>query len=215
MSAIQQMLLQNTTNRGSFTPTASTLAWYRMENNVLDSSWNSRNWTATSITYTTWKVWNAAVLNWSSSKVVLTNMQNAWEWTFSVWAKFNSTSLNKLILVDQWAWYIGLWFTNGSNTLSMVAFDTSSKSADYAFTDTTSFHYIVWTYKTWNKVKLYVDGSLVAQSSANFWTLWWTSNALVIWYNWVWFLNGIVDELIIENREWTSTEITAYYNMTV
>jgi len=206
-------------------PWANTVAYYKMDWNANDSSWNGNNWTATNITWVDWKTgsWAARFTRSSTSKIVMwtsSTLKPTTALTFSMWiriinypASYCSIWWNTLAWKDRWYLFdshtTGVNFRVGNWTRLML-------SAPSSLIPTNVWNNLCWT-RDWATVSFYINGGLVATGSKSSITytstgfsLWnyYNDNTSAIMFDWD------IDEVIVENRAWTATEVQEYYNLT-
>lgn len=210
----------------TYTPTVNTKWYYQFEDNANDSSGNSNNWTATSVTYTnsihSWFS-KAGSFNGSSSNISLPAL---WLWTgartVSFWAYCNSLS-SAMCAFYSWTastrarfavliWTSGevyLWWENADIYTSWWVVLSSQRVH-------ITIAYSWWEVNTTN-VKIYVDW---ANRSASFWgsgswgynttnsnyTIWRDPVANTKYFNW------LIDEVIIEDIARTAQQVLDRYN---
>lgn len=202
-------------------PSANTIAYYPLDstNTVNDLSWNNRNLTNSWASFGTYQgvdcVYGTNKMQWLSYTSSLSNVKTVscyayWVWTYA----------------DYWSTYAILW-TMWSNEPILFF----NKPNYYDSDSTTAFKLwwagtLTWTKIVWQRfhvvavcdtvTKLYVNGQLVAQSTATptpwSWGLYlfrfvgtWST---VDGYKW-W-----LSRLIIEDKAWTADEVQKYYDQT-
>ena len=208
-------------------PWANTIAYYPLNWDANDYSWNSRNLTATDITYNTLSSWlKVAYLNWSSSYAIINNQSISMsECTLNIWIKRWQISNS-----ETW-WSIWYWG------------DAAYRISPNSSTEWNLWHLLYanwwvfqWTNNTWirnwewaNYVsvttssgnKFYVNGQEVAlsysrwNSSIGFGTR--NFNNIVIWKHPTISADRTKWEAsnwIIEDKARTAEEVAKYYNLT-
>ena len=224
-----------------FKPWANTLAYYPLESNGNDYSWNWHNltWNSTPIYWTSW--WTKNVANLTANNVW--RISSLWwdytNYTLNVWCKPTWTS-------DQWQLIFSNFYTPTSwqDATNQVYFyfnwhsDYISWKKDFVYQYrpnwwTTAYQtvssstnreknarYNVCVASTSSWVKLYLNWTQIASNSTT-WRM-----ILNSWYNTIWwrydsrrnrydgFLWWYLSEFILENKTWTATEISDYYNQT-
>lgn len=195
-------------------PWANTIAYYKFDNNLNDSSGNNRNLTTYSWTFTYWTTvqWAKFVqMDTSTSSSNLAVPFNLSNYTVSWWISFSEIrwSTYQWIMVDLEWW-------DGYPRLHTYA------NKVYSFTWDT---WIAWTVNTWYNLicvcdwlilKEYINGTFISSYTL---TTDVSSGTLII--------DGIADksrtqyriswklsELILENKARTAQEISDYYNQT-
>lgn len=202
-----------------WTPWANTIAYYPLEKDWNDYSWNWHNGTASWITYSSISWVNCASFAWSISSYIAI----PWLWTLSTlttsiwfnttttksgsqlfWASPSSDNANLQEYVDWSAIRISRW--NGSNS-DPVSYSVACNNGVW-------HNLIVTNGSDW--LKMYYDGTLVWSSnnvrtikSDNWRTYLWWWNQLST-YTYLWYMSS----LILENKIWTAQEIADYYNQT-
>lgn len=189
---------------------------YHLNWNSTDSSWNGNNWTATNVSWVDGKFWQCASFNGSNGYILANNWLTSGNFTASAWIKINQ--------VPAWVSYVLI--TNGSwNNMQILTIRNDwgvaklsqwywigySNQLNWSITLNTWVWYNIISLREWSTWRLYVNWVL-----DNSWTV--TTNTYTdqfsIWaqkvYNQGQF-NWLIDEVIIENRAWTATEIQKYY----
>jgi hypothetical protein len=192
-----------------------------LNGNSTDSSGNNNNGTDTNITYSqaNGKFGMGAGFNSASnSKIVFGSVITPMgQKTISLWLKNNQ---------DSWCFILRNCFNgNSSNGIGVdnsgsFEINRSSGTKVLSISPTTNVKDNVWhnVIFTWdgttnaNMVKLYVDGKLESQATANYTeTLTPTYNLTLGQYNDSYDYTGALDEVIIENRAWSAEEVKKYY----
>ena len=202
-------------------PWANTIAYYKLNWNLNDSSWNWYNWTWANWTekYTTLSSWiQVAEFSWWVSRVTTT-----FSWTpktVSVWA-YKSTTLwdaypydwKQIIWqnsADSWNWWIfrnvsnnTILYQDGNDYVQLNDISYRDKWMHYLATvdgNVTKF-YLNWEYK-WS-----INKTINVNRSLWMWTSPYDNNSRYTLY---WYIS----EVILEDMGWTAQEITNYYNQT-
>lgn len=207
----------------------ATQVLYHFENNLNDSSGNSRNltmWTG-SVTYDKGNVWQYSA-NFNGSALAKTgNIAMTAAFTMSAWIK---TSSNNVYIMSH-DWYAG------GNTLYIAIWESTANKINVLVTwpsiwwvwkvwaitvNDWNLHHIAityrWTGSWWAWLTIYVDGKIdtvfastgdMNTNSFPFYVWGRVNNALgTLIYHWfVW----PIDEVMVENRERSSTEMKKYY----
>ncbi len=203
-----------------------------LNGNSTDSSGNGNNGTDTAITYVDGKFGKCASFNGSSSYISIPNSSSlnlTNSFTFNLWFNKQDTSSKHMLI----KWGAGtapqknqyhLW-VNYSGNLSL--FVRQSNSADVEIADTSpvptnSYNLVTFTGDGSN-LRIYVNGNLKN-------TVAWSSSFNVpVSPNPVGigvkieintpsdtaYFNGSIDEVIIESRAWTASEIKKYYTFSL
>lgn len=205
-----------------------------LNGNSTDSSGNSNSGTDTAITYSqaNGKFGQGAGFNGSSSRIQVDNYSSIQlNGNFTISALVKPTSLPTsgafMDIINKWdynnstfsGYFIRLYNEGGTQKVQaqinnlLISFSTSIS--------TTSWTNIMSVYNG-STFKIYINGSEVVSSNTStnpetntkklnignfgFYTA--TSSELGRWYN------GATDEVIIENRAWTASEVKKYYTYT-
>jgi hypothetical protein len=198
-------------------PWANTIAYYKFENNLNDSSGNGRDlsmytWSFSFSTLSSWQPY--CQLN-TSAEATFSNMPfSRTAYTISGFCLWDSTdNTYQKIILDLISWdnyfprFYTWWGSNVNKISSVVSFDGYWDT----FAANTRFH-LVTVYDN-NVVKSYINWilihSLTYSNASTTWTLYlnWTSN-----YNANYRTNWKISELILENKARSETEITKYLN---
>lgn len=210
----------------------SIVAKYNMNWNSNDTSWNSNNWTDTSVTYVEWKAGQ-----WASYTV----------WSFTSVADSSSLDLTTdvnielLFKIDTWvaySWLVYKWIDNGTieqnytldswlNWLNprFVFYNSAFKIFQLNITLTTWKWYhlaLKHTFWSWSLTKWTLNWNNASWS----WTLWtWNesgvANTRALFLGdlgkttWEYSLNWVIDEVIINNLAQSQAKMKnkyAYYN---
>lgn len=205
-----------------YTPWSNTIAYYKFDWNLNDSSWNSRN-----LSMSAWTFSYSALTSWA--KYVQTN-KNAYSteisdlpFSQSAYTVSFRLSYANWISNTEWCTVIEMW--DSSNILRPVLYWASTSTNTFTVMNTglsytpsvsNSWHYYAITLDGSN-TKLYVD-----------WVLKWTASLPWITASTVYFrLNtpkwvtntkmtseNKLSELIFENQTWNLDDVLNYYNQT-
>lgn len=200
-------------------PWANTVAYYKFDWNLNDSSWNNRNltWWST-FTYWTLNTWAKYVQLATSSSSYSTNIPFSYtSYTFSCWCQCGtvSTGSSSKIYVDVHAWGWTNYFPRILQDSSKIT-PVCSWIRNYSIAATQWTWYYFTVVNNSNKIYAYINWSLYYQingyssSSANL-------AINTAWDGWGWTsfsTNGKLSELILESDIWSSTKIIDYYNQT-
>lgn len=234
MSAVQQIMLAQSKTKW-YTPTTNTIARYKLDWDTNDSSWNARNFTPQNITYSTWKLGQWAVFNWTTSYMNMPVNNTAFDlttWTFHFFVKLAITTSAYHQLLDHWdetTWsWAYKWFSihHWSNGTAFRTWVVISNWTSWNFTENlitywtadTNWHLISVTL-TWTTTKIYMDWVLKStktdHSSVNYssnpvLTIGKADNEYSPDSN---YLNWMLDEIIIENVLQNDTWVLAHYNL--
>jgi hypothetical protein len=220
-------------------PWNNTIFYYPLETNINDYSWNNRNWTIQvwSLSYTTsWWTKNVAQFNWNT---IFSIPNIAWTYstyTFNVWCKPTSTNTWQEFFSNIWTGNTNNVYSN----FNWTAYELGWWKRDFAFQYrpngwSNTYQNLYWTVNRdintwynvciiWNSswVKIYLNWTQIVSWNTN-WTIvlnnhtnwqWWTH----IWWrydnNWQYknYLHWYLSEFIFENKTWSATEVSDYYN---
>ena len=205
-----------------WTPWANTLAYYPLESDVLDYSWNWNNAIGAPDSFADW----VANYSWASTSLP-TSLAQSIPLTCLIWIN------------DGW---IGVWDHNinvmwqhtfsgyglclsynqydRNNSAYSVGWHTSSNGGNFMWVWTTysnplDWWHLMWLTRDWTTLKLYIDWEFIWQDSDSSSA---TSNdAFYLWYDhgydwgaWYWK----VSKLIFEDKTWTAQEVADYFNQT-
>ena len=205
---------------------ATTKLLLHLNGNSTDSSGNGNNGTDTAITYSAGKFGQGAGFNGSNSKIALSSTFTdlTSNWTVSMWVKRGATGNNIYPLFSRWKSTTQerqLYIYFSSNAISGrqdkiqvdIPYIKAILTSSTTITDS-NYHLITVTKNstTWS---IYIDGSLSSsivdassQESAQ-------TTSPYIGHNLpdvTTYFNGSLDEVIIENRAWTASEVKKYYS---
>jgi hypothetical protein len=194
-------------------PWANTIAYYPLETDTNDYSWNGYNLTPSNITYTTLSSWlKVATFNGSNSKAQTFSFYSAWwDFTVSMW-----------IYGDWLTWTLREFWCNSTSDTSWRQFDVylaapnmircnSATTWTNFYSNNTWYHIVVTCIS--NVWKLYINTSLITTVSLSYA---WNTN-MALWYRihwndrwWKWYIS----KFILENKWWSEEEINNYYAQT-
>lgn len=196
---------------------------YHLNWNSNDSSWNSNNWTDTNISYVTWKFWQSIFFDntWDYVTIADHSSLQFWTWNFTIsfWIKlWTLCEYQKafMLLSKNYTWYemyLYRW-NNWTDTNLCWYIWGASNIWIWTFSFQTGIWYNCILIRNWTTcnsfVNTLVDTQVTNSASAsnvgtvlNFWRRPWNTPNMTP--------NFILDEVIIENRAWSATEIKKYY----
>lgn len=202
--------------------TDNLLAYYKLDWNSNDSLWVI-NWTDTNVSYVSWKIWNCAQWNWTSSKI----SQNSNSWitgtVFSISLWFYNSAFTSLKSVC-WTW-TGIWWCYNIYLWDWgwfwwgVNIDWNWTMVGTNYPSINQWHHVV-AVQNWSNLSswcsIYIDGVLQSITKS-----YQPTNALSVVntpmnflsnFNTSIFNDGKIDEVWIWSRALSSTEITQLYN---
>lgn len=194
-------------------PWANTIAYWKLDGDMLDYSWNWYDGTWWTENYTTLSSWiQVANFNWTSSiETTYTQTISTEPFTILWWFKRANTWEQYWL----WKWavesnysYLHMGFYSNW-TVVMDFYGTTNPSWQCSDTD---WHFAAFTY-SWTTQRCYYDDNTPQDITKSFnefaWALWLGSR--VGWRNkFSWNLSNV----IIENKARTDQEIVDYYNQT-
>lgn len=199
-------------------PWANTVAYYPLESDVNDYSWNNYNWTNNGVTFS--NVWgvDCAVFTNASTKIWLPWFWNFTNLTVSAWIK---TTANIQI-----SSVVGIAPTSDNKNFSLSIYNWTATLSRYTWisyniTDGVVndwiWHHIVGTYTSTWWTKLYVDwvyidadATTTSVSSSSGYTFIWWHQSWQSMFAYVWNISNV----ILETAERTAQEVADYYDLT-
>ena len=213
------------------TPWVNTLVYYPLETNVNDYSWNNRNLTNNWITFSD----GVGVFNGSAMGTYTNNSlwNNLTAFTYSVFANPSQitswttvedeeiTNINILMKIFQngavWTYDKALSFCKSSQAEAYI-YEWWRKEIYATWVSTNDWCYLTFT-RDWTNMKLYKNWVLASSTACTSTFSWYTQATLGIWNNYdVWWhikkYYGKLSKVIVEDKAWTATEISKYFNQT-
>ena len=214
---------------GEYIPTSNTKLLLHLNGNSTDSSGNGNNGTDTNITYGLGygRFGQGASFNGSNSRININDSETfnfaANNFTISCFVKRSTTNVEHGIMGQcDSAFSAGsvaffLHITN-ANVLRAAIYNSSNSTVVIASTATVdaNWHHILFQ-RSGNNLYLYMDNKLMATQDCTGFTIKNSTSKLAIGilgespYG---PFSGNIDEVIIENRAWSASEINKYYTMT-
>lgn len=210
-------------------PWANTLAYYKFDWNLNDSSWNNNTWTADgTVSYATAGEWQCLSISWWNNCVKTPISETffgsaftiAWWFRFSsissvmriMWWQYNSQTAQYSdranIQYESWFWWFQFYSYNWQRT-----------SWNWTPVANTWYHIVVVWWWVANDLKAYINWAELTKtrSAYDYTTYSWA--VVAFWWNWDWSLSnyymaGNIDNAILENKAWNATEVSNYYNQT-
>lgn len=197
-------------------PWANTIAYYPLESNVNDYSWNWYNLSPTNITYTTLSSWlKVATFNGSSSKATTSSFLNqSWDFTTSMWFYGDNITASLAVMrcnaASDSSWRV--WDIHKDvNRIRAIMNGGGVSTNEQGFTNNTWYHMVVT--KEWTTWKIYINTVLKGTAASNYSG----STNMALWYIqyandrfWKWYIS----KFILEDKARTAQEIADYYNQT-
>jgi len=228
MFGIYEITIETSKTLGEFLPSSSTKLYLRLNGNSYDHSEYNNYGTDTSITYSqaNGKFGQGAGFDGSTSVIDLgtTTSLKPSSATLSLWAKYTSTGGGLFAKKSQNAGgYTAYGFeVNGSNISSRVRIASGSTFSDISTSGVTvndgNWHNVILTF-TSGSHKLYIDGVLRGSGTPSAGSIYYEADSKAsvgnVWSGtWENPLSGAIDEVIIEDRVWSVSEVAKYYQMT-
>ena len=204
--------------------------WLHLDGNTFDSSNYGNNGIGTGITYESGHIGQCAIFNATTDKIVIDNetqfdFDRTDKFTISMWFKLNDINRVRFFVskqADGSSNGISFW----QNNQNKIYFQfvpvgvTGYLNAHYLFTSTNAWTHITITYdgsSTVAGIKMYINGNEVTTTKSGGPLTNTTVNDIPVeignrsgTYN----FNGDIDEVVVENRVWTASEVSQYYNET-
>lgn len=197
------------------TPWENTTAWYKLETDANDYSWNNRNASWANVTYWTELNLKYAQFNGSSSYLLANNWLSSWDYTISVWIK--ATELKtEAILITNWSGnnMQPIYLTANGNVQQTYWIWSTSSYQTPAWTVSTDTRYNIVSVREWSTAKIYVNWQLIWSWSVTTNTY---TDQRAIWaqkyYNQHWY-NWKMSNLIIEKWWWDENAVSNYFEST-
>lgn len=196
-------------------PWSNTIAYYKLETDTKDYSWNNRDLTNSWVTFVS-SIWWATIpvwyFNWSSRAYINWATQlNTW-YTISLWQKWNTGAFIfdlrnnneywQWVMMIHESWYFKLRQQKASNAEEEYSRTDDNNRNHWVLTWTGS----VWTiYFNWTQVKQATINNSINTSNSNL-SLWsrYSGNT----NNWTWYISNF----IVESSVWSAQEVLNYYN---
>ena len=202
-----------------WTPWSNTIAYYPLNWNANDESWNGNNGTASNITWDSWWDNGCAYFNWNSY-INIPALTNTTTRTYSFWVKcasnasgdflftWDNSDKNLTFMVSSWKINTQMW---KSWIWSPTRWITNNYSNATVWDNT--WHHIVVTVNG-GTYTTYIDG---VQDNVCNWSYWTTPISVNrMWMHPNWSSDkytGYIDNMIIESKARTAQEVADYYNL--
>lgn len=225
-----------------YTPDSDTLAYWKFDWDLKDSSWKWYNLTSSgawSFTYWTTSWWGKYVqTNYRAYSNEISNFPfNSAHWTVSFWMSFTNNTKwywgTQSSYTYTWATVFDLmntsnWWTLVRPTLSWMSswwswwqywfnfLNIQANTNRYQPSTSDTWHYYTLTLNSWT-AKLYRDWSLVSTDSYTAGSSFKFILNTVTWWSSYYNNYSSVDklsELIIDNKVWSESNISDFYNYT-
>ena len=199
-------------------PWANTIAYYKLESDANDYSWNSKNMSNSWVTFNEYSWVNCWYFNgswylsrswslftWSSDFTVSAWIKPDWNWV---------SGKGRVIYTNgtaSWTRIFTMWLKPISTWNLMVWWWSNDRDTSYIPAVNSWTHCVMahswWTIKVYCNWSLIYTGSVSFNISNNISSIWRQVNGSDYFY---WYLSNI----IIENNQRTAQEVADYYNQT-
>jgi len=195
-------------------PWENTIAYYPLNWNANDLSWNGNNGTASNITWNSWWDGGCASFNGSNSYISIPSLTTPSNTTINFRVKTTQSS--------EWE-FIQLCSSTQSFEVRIISWKArlelwNNPQTPYQITGSTTINDWVWhnicSTKDWTSYILYVDWTQDSTGTSSFSMsysnnrIWLHTNGSSIPFNWY------IDNMIIESKARTAQETADYYNNT-
>lgn len=198
-------------------PNDNTIAYYKFENNINDSSWNNRNLSMKNWSFSYWTVWNkyyvnisqSAWTNWLSSFPFNTNSNTVNFWLNT---SYFTKSESNAMLADFWRGW-SYWVSRLQNKSWTIAIDWIS----YSLPTYDIWYNVCITYDN-NQTSLYINWTLIWTHAC--WLASWTTSISLALNNapdtnsTTYSSQWLISEMIFESVVRSVDDIAKYYNST-
>lgn len=190
-----------------WTPWANTIAYYPFRSDILDHSWNNKNFTGSWYSFANNMITTTSTLTWP----IVTPENTTWDRTISAWMYRSSSHYYSFRSSNIWTeWFLNPYdWENWNRPWASLHISWWKRNRPSASDLPTMWDIILMTWtKTWTTMKLYINGVLTSTNSSlgnSTWVsaYWITKSLLNVWTYW---------EIIVEDRIWTDSEIADYFN---
>lgn len=192
--------------RLSWRPGVNTIAYYPFENDILDHSGNSKDFTGSWYSFANNMITTTSELTWP----IVTPENTTWDRTINIWCNRNNQAGYSFRWSNDWTdWYLNAkdsenWNRPWASFKPWNWYRNRPSASDLP----EMWDVILMTRtKTGTTMKLYINGVLTSTTTLNTATrssvYWITKSSLSLWTYW---------EIIVEDIIWTDQEISDYYN---
>lgn len=208
-------------------PWENTVAYYPLNWDINDYSWNNRNLSVEfgTVSYTTLSSWIqvfsprwTGITSWGTWLSYSDSVWDfTWDFTINFFVKLLQTYNNYMSFVTNRHLYTYRWM-NSIDSSNEFFFHWEPQYKSWWIIDTNVWHNICCTVIS-GTYYIYVDNTLKKSGSYTYWigTPW----RLNIWFWYTWAggqnrepLNWDISNVIIEDKWWTAQEVSDYYNLT-
>lgn len=201
---------------------ANTLAYLKLDNNGLDSGNLNYSGTTSGITYSSLNVFDTTKSSYSvqfdgideQNVLINRNIQHSGNtFTYSCWVKHKVIDANRQSIFSNGEWGSGLFMRagNGLDLSVMLISWPGANIVTFTYTPLLNTWHHLCIVKTGTSITFYQDG--IGQTPQTFGVdITVTGTFKLGTDRGLFVLNGYLDEFIVENRAWSSTEVSNYYN---
>ena len=206
-----------------YKPTSNTLLYMPLDWDLYKSGtatttatlWSNASW-GTVLWDLKWLSLNGT----ANSNIIISWLPAFSDFTLNIWVKLNNRD-NDAMFVKRWNWNsagknLQFWMRKNQSYKTMFNFFTYDQYGNTSLNTNTRYNIIV-TYNYSTKAKnIYLNWSNNWSTTSAWQIDFWTVD-VYIWSNEDWsasVVNWLMSNLIIENKEWSSTEVSNYYNST-
>lgn len=191
--------------------TPSTKLLLHLNGNSTDASGNGNHWRNSNISYVNGYFGQGASFGGATSKIELSPASIWIFWTISCWFKRWTPSWQDIIITRWWTTndrrlFGFIW---GSTTLQVMCW--SDATLRNISTTDTNRHNVVFTY-TPTSYNAYFDWTIKLNAISSTYTDQENVTCIGNFIDGTWAYKWLIDEVIIENRAWSATEVLNYYN---
>ena len=196
-------------------PWANTLFYYSFDNsNLNDWSWKWNNWTwySWAWTFVDWIKWKCAHIAWTRwIRIPITFP--TWDFTYSICAyvtNLSSPQIQSFLWTIEWwnnIWVFHFHWTTWNQIVFATSRDWTNRPTTWYMEANKRINIILT--RSWNVWKIYKNWTQIFNQTIAYSMAWWTWTVGCEYTDWR-AINWNIDEVILENRAWTDTEILKY-----
>lgn len=193
----------------------ATKLYMPLNGNSVDISGNGNHGTDTAVSYVQGKFGQGARFNGSSSKIIIPASSFISSYTYSFWIKRNTSGQYGIISKDDGSSrYLSVLSDGSGNINGTVWLSTGTISISNLSIPNGVWNHICLSLDASSTFKVFLNGVLKETISISFGAL---TGSFATWFGadqfsgGRWYLDGMMDEIIYEDRAWTAQEVQAYY----
>ena len=191
-----------------WSPWSNTLLYYSFNDQTLnDKSWNGNNWS--------WYSWAWSYVQWikwywvqnGNRWIRMPISMPSWDFTFviSIYLQ-NSSSPSLQTILWSYEWDSTKMHFHWVNWITLAI--NSTNYSTWAYMDTNAWNNIILT-RSWNIRTIYKNWTQIYQNTISATLSGWTY-MIWCWYTDDRHINWILDEVILENKAWSTEEVSKY-----